>query len=86
LNSEARGARLVDRTTRSVSLTTAGERLRAELAAVLPRLDAALRTVKEADVLRLGFTWPLPAHATHPLGQALERYVRGAGDLGGPRG
>lgn len=61
------GARLVDRTTRSVALTTAGERLRGGLAAVLPRLDAALRSVKEADVLRLGFTWLLPSELARHL-------------------
>ncbi|MBT1004292.1 LysR family transcriptional regulator [Paenarthrobacter sp. DKR-5] len=66
-------ARLVVRTTRSVALTPAGERLRSELAAVLPQLDAAIRAVKESDVLRLGFTWLLPSSLTKDLIGRLEK-------------
>jgi DNA-binding transcriptional LysR family regulator len=53
-------ATLLDRTTRAVALTGAGERLRDELRDLLPRLDAALRSVSAGAVLRLGFAWALP--------------------------
>ena len=55
------GARLVDRTTRRVALTEAGEQLSRELSDVVPRLDAAIRAVSAHPVLRLGFTWLLPS-------------------------
>ena len=55
------GARLVDRTTRSVELSEDGRRLAADLVEVLPRLDSALRNVSAHPGLRLGFTWLLPS-------------------------
>ncbi len=55
------GARLVDRTTRSVALTADGHRLATDLADLLPRLDGALRNVSDHPGLRLGFTWLLPS-------------------------
>ena len=55
------GARLVDRTTRSVALTADGHRLATDLADLLPRLDGALRKVSDHPGLRLGFTWLLPS-------------------------
>ena len=63
----ALGTRLVERTTRRVALTPAGERLGAELASILPQLEAAIRSVKEPDVLRLGFTWLLPSTLARDL-------------------
>jgi DNA-binding transcriptional LysR family regulator len=55
------GVRLVDRTTRRVVLTDAGEQLSRELSTIVPRLDAAIRAVSAHPVLRLGFTWLLPS-------------------------
>ncbi|MFD9859934.1 LysR family transcriptional regulator [Streptomyces alboflavus] len=58
---EALGARLLDRTTRSVDLTDAGRRLRDELGPLLSRLDATLGSARgERPLLRLGFTSLLP--------------------------
>lgn len=57
---EALGTRLLNRTTRTVTLSPAGDRLRAELLLLLPRLENAL-TARPAEArLRLGFTWMLP--------------------------
>lgn len=55
------GVVLLDRTTRRVVLTPAGERLRDELLVLLPRLDLALRAHQREARLRLGFAWGLPA-------------------------
>ncbi|MFC9241963.1 LysR family transcriptional regulator [Streptomyces decoyicus] len=60
----ALGARLLDRTTRRVELTDAGRRLYADLAPLLPRLAAALRSPTGPAILRLGFTSLLPAACT----------------------
>ncbi|MFJ5804341.1 LysR family transcriptional regulator [Streptomyces decoyicus] len=60
----ALGARLLDRTTRRVELTDAGRRLYADLAPLLPRLAAALRSPTGPAPLRLGFTSLLPAACT----------------------
>ncbi|MGA4849150.1 LysR family transcriptional regulator [Streptomyces sp. G5(2025)] len=59
---ESLGARLLDRTTRRVALTGAGQRLRDDLAPLLRRLEGTLRTAAGAEppVLRLGFTSLLP--------------------------
>ncbi|MCK7623933.1 LysR family transcriptional regulator [Streptomyces sp. RS10V-4] len=57
----ALGVRLLDRTTRRVALTDAGRRLHADLAPLLPRLTAALRSPAGPALLRLGFTALLPA-------------------------
>lgn len=55
------GVVLLERTTRRVALTEAGEHLRDELALLLPRLTRALAAHKRSATLRLGFTWGLPA-------------------------
>ncbi|MEJ8648348.1 LysR family transcriptional regulator [Streptomyces sp. MS1.AVA.3] len=60
----ALGARLLDRTTRRVELTDASRRLYADLAPLLPRLAAALRSPTGPATLRLGFTSLLPAACT----------------------
>ncbi|MFG2290830.1 LysR family transcriptional regulator [Streptomyces sp. NPDC048595] len=65
------GARLLDRTTRRVDLTDAGRRLHADLAPLLPRLAAALRSPAGPAILRLGFTSLLPA-ACAPLTAAFK--------------
>ncbi|MEV5982303.1 LysR family transcriptional regulator [Streptomyces sp. NPDC052114] len=56
------GTRLLERTTRRVELTDAGRRLRDDLAPLLTRVDATLRTAAgtEPPLLRLGFTSVLP--------------------------
>ncbi|MET9454499.1 LysR family transcriptional regulator [Streptomyces canus] len=54
------GCRLLDRTTRHPRLTPDGERLRAELQVLLPRLEAALRPVPQEEPLSLGYTWGFP--------------------------
>ncbi|MFE0190999.1 LysR family transcriptional regulator [Streptomyces sp. NPDC058989] len=71
------GARLLDRTTRRVDLTDAGRRLYTDLAPLLPRLAAALRSPAGPSILRLGFTSLLPAACT-PLATAFEA-ATGAG-------
>lgn len=55
------GVVLLERTTRRVALTAAGEQLRDELAVLLPRLNLALRAHQRTATLRLGFAWGLPA-------------------------
>ncbi|MGZ4600535.1 MAG: LysR family transcriptional regulator [Oryzihumus sp.] len=77
----ALGVRLVERTTRSVALTESGERLSAELAQILPRLDAAVRSVSAHPTLRLGFTWLLPAELVRRLLTGFERTAGGRIDL-----
>ncbi|MEU3568941.1 LysR family transcriptional regulator [Kitasatospora sp. NPDC036755] len=57
---EQMGERLLDRTTRRVALTLAGERLYRDLSELLPRLDAALRSSDARVALRLVFAWGLP--------------------------
>ncbi|WP_063889727.1 LysR family transcriptional regulator [Streptomyces rubellomurinus] len=57
---EALGTRLLHRTTRTVALSPAGDRLRAELLHLLPRLEDALAARPAETRLRLGFTWMLP--------------------------
>ncbi|GGO52457.1 LysR family transcriptional regulator [Streptomyces lasiicapitis] len=75
---EALGARLLDRTTRSVELTDAGRRLRDELAPLVSRLDSTLCAARGGPpLLRLGFTSLLP-EACGPLNAAFEA-ATGAG-------
>ena len=71
------GARLVDRTTRSVELTEDGRRLAADLVDVLPRLDSALRNVSAHPGLRLGFTWLLPSDLVRRAGELFSRDTGG---------
>ena len=52
---KALGVRLVERTTRRVALTEAGRRLESEMAALLPRLDGALRGAERAPDPAAGF-------------------------------
>ncbi|MGV4922907.1 LysR family transcriptional regulator [Streptomyces sp. BHT-5-2] len=68
---ELLGRRLLERTTRRVALTAAGERLYGELRELLPRLEAALLPDPEAPVFRIGFAWGFPA--TWPQA-AIERF------------
>ncbi|MER6523714.1 LysR family transcriptional regulator [Streptomyces sp. NPDC001508] len=77
----ALGVRLVDRTTRRVSLTEAGHRLHTEMAALLPRLDSALRSVGAHPVLRLGFTWLLPSGLARHLITEFEQQAGGRLEL-----
>ncbi|MGW8725583.1 LysR family transcriptional regulator [Streptomyces sp. NPDC055808] len=70
---EQMGVRLLDRTTRHVDLTPAGARLYEQLAAVLPRLEEALRPDRSGEVLRLGFTWGFPAQWAHEAMGAFHR-------------
>ncbi|MFJ6786928.1 LysR family transcriptional regulator [Streptomyces angustmyceticus] len=68
---EQLGVRLLERTTRRVTLTPAGERLYRQLAELLPRLEEALRPDRAGEILRLGFTWGFPAHWAH---EAMDRF------------
>ncbi|MEU7105587.1 LysR family transcriptional regulator [Streptomyces sp. NPDC046215] len=72
---EAVGARLLERTTRRVEPTPAGQRLYEELAGLLPRLEDALRAPCRGAVLRLGFTWLLPAEGA----RLVERFKAATG-------
>ncbi|WP_367433336.1 LysR family transcriptional regulator [Streptomyces celluloflavus] len=65
------GYRLLERTTRQVTLTPEGDRLYDELRMLLPRLDAALRPVADGSFFRIGFAWGFPA--TWPQA-AIERF------------
>ncbi|MGX1885824.1 LysR family transcriptional regulator [Streptomyces sp. NPDC055287] len=58
---ELLGRRLLERTTRQVALTPAGETLYDQLSLLLPRLEAALRPESDDDSFRLGFAWGFPA-------------------------
>jgi DNA-binding transcriptional LysR family regulator len=71
------GARLMDRTTRSVELTEEGRRLTADLVEVLPRLDSALRNVSAHPGLRLGFTWLLPSDLVRRAGELFAQSTGG---------
>ncbi|MFE6690131.1 LysR family transcriptional regulator [Streptomyces sp. NPDC057743] len=68
---ELLGYRLLERTTRQVTLTAAGERLYGELRELLPRLEAALLPAPEVPLFRIGFAWGFPA--TWPQA-AIERF------------
>ncbi|MEK8172807.1 LysR family transcriptional regulator [Streptomyces sp. M19] len=57
---EAMNVQLLNRTTRSVTLSEAGLRLRDELRELLPRMESALHPSCDHSVLRLGFTWLFP--------------------------
>ncbi|WP_249375491.1 LysR family transcriptional regulator [Streptomyces sp. I05A-00742] len=57
------GARLLERTTRRVEPTPAGQRLYDETVGLVARLDDALRAPCRGSVLRLGFTGLLPERA-----------------------
>lgn len=54
------GTQLLNRTTRQVALTVAGERLKDDVARVLQDLDTILDINGTPARLRLGFTWLLP--------------------------
>jgi DNA-binding transcriptional LysR family regulator len=57
---ELLGRRLLERTTRKVNLTQAGEGLYGKLRTILPRLEEALLLEQENDSFHLGFSWGLP--------------------------
>ncbi|MFC7304816.1 LysR family transcriptional regulator [Streptomyces monticola] len=57
---EMLNTRLFNRTTRHVSLSESGERLRDDLVVLLPRLETALVPDTTETTLRLGFSWLLP--------------------------
>ncbi|MFI7100087.1 LysR family transcriptional regulator [Streptomyces sp. NPDC050161] len=69
------GVRLVERTTRSVSLTAVGRRLYADLAGALGQLDAALQSAGGAAEFRLGFPWLLPPQWLRSVLPAVERAI-----------
>ncbi|MBQ6644781.1 MAG: LysR family transcriptional regulator [Saccharopolyspora sp.] len=69
---DALGVHLVDRTTRNVHLTPAGQRLHGGLRRVLPSLDSVLQHTMEGAVLRLGFAWVLPSGWAQQVTQRFE--------------
>ncbi|MEU1201530.1 LysR family transcriptional regulator [Streptomyces sp. NPDC005813] len=54
------GRRLLERTTRQVTLTPAGETLYDRLQVLLPQMEAALRLEPDDDTFRVGFAWGFP--------------------------
>lgn len=54
------GVRLLERTSRSVSLTTAGQQFLPRAQRILRDLDQALSELSAERVLRIGFSWVLP--------------------------
>lgn len=73
---EQLGVPLFLRTTRQVSLSPAGARLRDRLQELLPRLKQALDPEPLSPVLRLGFSWLLPDGWVH---EAIVRFERESG-------
>ncbi|WP_158942855.1 LysR family transcriptional regulator [Streptomyces sp. ERV7] len=61
------GRRLLERTTRQVALTPAGEELYDQLRVIIPRLEAALRPEVHEDVFRVGFAWGFPTGWTQEV-------------------
>ncbi|WP_329164212.1 LysR family transcriptional regulator [Streptomyces sp. NBC_01387] len=57
---EMLGRRLLERTTRQMALTPAGENLYDQLSSLLPRLEAALRPEAGDEAFRVGFAWGFP--------------------------
>ncbi|MFJ5224126.1 LysR family transcriptional regulator [Streptomyces sp. NPDC088400] len=57
---ELLGRRLLERTTRQVALTSAGEGLYDQLSLLLPKLESALRLELHDEPFRIGFTWGFP--------------------------
>lgn len=55
------GVALVERTTRHVALTPAGERLAADARAIVGDVERALGRLRAETPLRLGFQWVLPS-------------------------
>ncbi|MEV2253868.1 LysR family transcriptional regulator [Streptomyces sp. NPDC050147] len=55
------GRRLLERTTRQVALTSAGEALYSQLSFLIPRLEAALRPEPQDETFRVGFAWGFPS-------------------------
>lgn len=55
------GRRLLERTTRQVTLTSDGEALYGQLSVLMPRLEAALWPEPEDEAFRVGFAWGFPS-------------------------
>ncbi|MFV0130030.1 LysR family transcriptional regulator [Streptomyces sp. HMX112] len=62
---EQLGVRLFHHTTRQVTLSPAGHKLREQLQALLPRVEQALFPDVRHPALRLGFCWLLPDRWVH---------------------
>jgi DNA-binding transcriptional LysR family regulator len=69
-----------------IEMVAAGRGIGVLPAAAREHPHPGVRYIAVADSPEVSLELVLPAHATHPLAQALERYVRGVGDLGGARG
>lgn len=70
------GTRLLDRTTRQVALTGAGDRFKDDVARVVREFDAILDIGAVPATLRLGFTWRLPGLWTQQVIHRFERRTR----------
>ncbi len=57
---ELLGRRLLERTTRQVALTPAGEHLYDQLRILIPQLESALHPEPGGDTFRVGFAWGFP--------------------------
>ncbi|WP_063768303.1 LysR family transcriptional regulator [Streptomyces griseus] len=55
------GRRLLERTTRQVTLTSDGEALYEQLSVLMPRLEAVLWPEEEDEAFRVGFAWGFPS-------------------------
>ncbi|MFD7335495.1 LysR family transcriptional regulator [Streptomyces violascens] len=73
---EHMGLRLFHRTTRQVSMTPAGEKLRDELQVLLPLFEKALSPESTVSELRLGFSWLLPDAWVHDAIGRFEQETR----------
>lgn len=74
------GVRLLERTSRQVSLTSEGEYLFEEVRPATARIEQALASVRDfagSEILRVGFASTLPAYVAPDLVRAFERRFPG---------
>ncbi|MFJ8311429.1 LysR family transcriptional regulator [Streptomyces sp. NPDC094147] len=77
----ALGTRLIHRTSRSVTLTPAGEYAQERLGRLIPALDGTLNAIRDSGTVRLGFSWLLPDPWTQRAIARFESGTRGTVEL-----